>query len=176
MWGSNLQDKPASIGVKHHTTSFGNVDFFSDSRSNSSAFSKVILDSRRDVYYFNRTDKFLEFIDIMLFELPSRIPRDPNDVYGFLSDRQIEFVEDTLHYLKTGSRKVSLETWSIIIDDMSSYIPRREREKRCFSIWNEFLALGDVRKRESLNKYIIMWCGRDGGFRDLAYTLKFLMP
>ena len=145
--------------------------------------------SRLDRNYFNKVEALLDVID--LIKCLNWISSES------LSDRQLEFMEDTLVFLQTGKRNTPLYAWHTLIGDITRYISVGESCRRKLRLRQSFEKMIGKRSDEdidsevvrskddvmSLNanksnvyvyKYITMWCKHKGGLNDLFYTLRFL--
>lgn len=145
--------------------------------------------SRLDRNYFNKVEALLDIIDL--------IKNSHGIDLECLSDRQLEFMEDTLVFLQTGKRNTPLYAWHTLIGDRSRYISVGESCRRTLRLRQSFEKMFGKRSDEdidsevvrskddvmSLNanksnvyvyKYITMWCKHKGGLNDLFYTFRFL--
>lgn len=145
--------------------------------------------SRLDRNYFNKVEALLDIIDLIKY------------LHGIdlecLSDRQLEFMEDTLVFLQTGKRNTPLYAWHTLIGDRSRYISGGESFRRTVRLRQSFdkmlgksseedtdsevsysrddsVLVNNSKHKVNVYKYITMWCKHKGGLNDLFYTLRFL--
>lgn len=172
----------AKLGV---TSSFKEQEEWKSRDTIRADIEKFLANGRHDVYYFNRTETLLRFFEMVLSAAPQLYRRYENafmmpNVMGELSQqvishRGLEFLEDTLLYLKTGERATHLETWINIIHDDGNYLSYKDYIAKYNLVKNGFAELFDFRKESSIDKCISMWCSKERGLRDLVYTLYFFL-
>lgn len=90
------------------------------------------------------------------------------------SDRGLEFLEDTLCYLRGDYRKQPLEQVFALIDDTSRYLTLTQRRDLYDKIDNHFQVISGGQRNAELGHYISMWCTKPRGMEDLAWTIYFL--
>lgn len=84
-----------------------------------------------------------------------------------LSGYNLEFIQDTLNFIRTGQREMSLETWLELLheqDDIKASAVDMHAPKRYFSL----------QAGENTVQILQNWCAQPGGFQDLVCTLQIL--
>ena len=127
--------------------------------------------------YFDRFDTIDELMEIMSSNYPSALLDLRRPDTREHHDRKLEFLEDTLCFLLTGRRKISLEQWMILIDTDESYMSEYERKSLLDRVDNmraeitrsKYAQMG----HSAMATYISMWCEKPDGVRDMAYSLYF---
>lgn len=77
----------------------------------------------------------------------------------------LEFLKDTLQYIRTGVRELSIESWVELVAEENSHAAEPTH------LIGKSLALGP---QENTIKLLQAWCSRNGGFEDLVGTLHVL--
>jgi hypothetical protein len=86
-------------------------------------------------------------------------------------DLHLRFLQDTLEFIETGKRSMSLHSWT----SMLSLSPITHNDTHNEGQFNWFFITGDKRpKNMSLIDVIQRWCGQTGGFIDMIQTLHVL--
>lgn len=139
---------------------------------------KVFIDKgRRQDGYFDRFDTIDELMEIMSANYPSALLDLRRPENGEHHDRKLEFLEDTMRFLLTGRRKMSLEQWMVLIDTEDRYMSESERKSlldRVAQMREEITRCKYAQMgHSSMATYISMWCEKPGGVRDMAYSLYF---
>lgn len=92
------------------------------------------------------------------------------------NDRGLEFLEDTLSYLRGNPRKIPLEQVFALIDDMERYLSSTKRQDLYAQIDNHIEQMSETRNHKSnLSDYISMWCTKPRGVEDLAWSIYFFL-
>lgn len=147
----------------------------------SSLLDKAFFDNN----YFNKIETLFEAVEYFSFANDILFRQD------CYSDRQIEFIKDTLKFLKTGERDTPLEVWKTLAGDNTRYLDQGTRMS-IHSLLSQIAELAGVRKsgpmtpdysRETsyepmspteYGMYITMWCTHKGGLRDFIFSIWFL--
>ncbi len=77
----------------------------------------------------------------------------------------LEFIQDTLDFTRTGQRRMSLETWLELLheqDDVQSNSLDKRAPRTYFSL----------QEGENTVQILQNWCAQPGGFQDLICTLQ----
>lgn len=86
----------------------------------------------------------------------------------YLYGRNIEFLTDTLDYLRTGKRKLTVRSWLELVEEFPPAAGAFHGRKIDFT---KFPTLeGGV----SVENIITLWCSRPGGFEDMLFTLYLM--
>lgn len=87
-----------------------------------------------------------------------------------------DFLTDTLRFINTGSRHMSLETWMslITITDETDNIGKVPDEVKTFFSVGEFERISAARNNVMVIEVIQKWCSKPGGLEDLLGTLHIL--
>jgi len=85
-----------------------------------------------------------------------------DNIYGW----NLEFLKDTLEYIRTGQRKTSISTWQELLLEYPDPHPGTAGHQRMKLIGAEDLS--------DLNDVIGMWCSHKGGFIDMLCTAHVL--
>lgn len=92
------------------------------------------------------------------------------DLNASLHAQNINFIKDTLRFLATGRRRISIHSWPMLI---TSEYASGVHEDRSIGIRGIFLELGlDTTKTN--NDLIQLWLSHPGGFDDLMFSLNML--
>lgn len=89
----------------------------------------------------------------------------------YVYDLNMEFLYDTLNFIRGGDRKYSLRTWISILDEYPKIQPGVGSLARAKIM--KFDKPQENQTPEFLN-YIGTWCSRDGGFEDMLCTAVIL--
>ena len=84
-------------------------------------------------------------------------------------DYKKEFILDTIRYIGTGKRKMSMSTWSTLITDHPEGSASEEDEADFFT-----KAFSENNVPTRIDNMIQKWCSYPGGLNDLMYTLNLL--
>lgn len=104
------------------------------------------------------------------------LPSILSDYRSSMSDRGLEFLEDTLAYLTGKPRKQPLEQVFLLIDDEERYLSKTRRSQIYTLIDDHFMLLNTTRGEKPVaGDYISMWCNKYRGMEDLAWTIYFLL-
>jgi hypothetical protein len=83
-----------------------------------------------------------------------------------------EFVEDTLKFILTGKRKMTVTNWEslLTLSDITTNVTAHSKQI------NEFFTNPDTKQTINLKltDVLIRWCSHEGGFEDLVQTLHVL--
>jgi hypothetical protein len=91
-------------------------------------------------------------------------------------DLHRDFMEDTLHYIQTGQRKMCLENWQALLTTDDS----GERSEELSSAAKAFFGIKTPEEQwrspqyRRLDEVIQKWCSQPTGFEDLLSTLHVL--
>lgn len=94
-------------------------------------------------------------------------------LYG---DYQKRFLEDTILYLKTGKRELSLVSWGTLITVSADLDPAGPESKFVNEFFGESI-LGDgqrIAKNRDIVDILQLWWSKPAGVGDLLYTLHIL--
>jgi hypothetical protein len=83
-----------------------------------------------------------------------------------------KFIEDTLGFILTGKREMSLQNWEAVLTmaDIETNITQHTENIKAF-----FLdSTGKTPVNYRLQDVLIRWCGQEGGIEDLVQTLHVL--
>lgn len=91
-------------------------------------------------------------------------------------DLHNRFLTDTIRFLQTGRRDMSIENWTEIltISDEGDKIGMPTREIRDFFGLTGYDFTEDAKTNDSLLSVIALWCSKPNGFDDLIGTLHIL--
>lgn len=88
--------------------------------------------------------------------------------HNYLCDRRLEFLLDTLTFIRTGKRKMCLDNWYELLEDD----PVCETRKITHT---QIETLKELSKGLTTNvELIIKWCSQQKGFEDMICTLEIL--
>lgn len=132
---------------------------------------KTITEKSRLQYGF---DNFSSFI-MVSNAAQDYIPLAMHCWKGSFSDRGLEFLEDTLAYLRGDVRKQPLEQVFALIDDRTQYLTSTQRQDLYGKIDDHLTAVSGNTRNVELGHYISMWCTKPRGIEDLAWTIYFLL-
>lgn len=76
-----------------------------------------------------------------------------------------EFLEDTIHYINTGRRKMSIQSWTGLVAN--------ETVEKCPPCVKKAGPLPSVHARDTAD-WVAQWCSIPGGFQDMVCTLNLL--
>lgn len=162
----------------HLSSQFGqrNIEVqphFKPTNENSMAYRwlKTITEHSRLQYGF---DNFSSFI-MVTQAVYNYVPTAMMSWKGSFSDRGLEFLEDTLSYLRGDTRKQPLEQVFALIDDTSRYLTSTQRMDLYDKIDSHIEFFTPRGKNIELGQYISMWCTKPRGMEDLAWTIYFLL-
>ncbi len=86
---------------------------------------------------------------------------------GYLYDRRLEFLLDTLNFIEFGDRKMSVRNWEGLMDEFPRPNLEKSRQqcKETLKLNVSFLSTVDI---------IIKWCSQKRGFDDMLCTFAIL--
>ena len=91
-----------------------------------------------------------------------------------MTDTHVRFLNDTLDFIKTGSRQIEIQTWERLIGyfkaDTVSIKPSQFNYKDYFGMGKPAL----FHKPLGITNAIQAWVSQPGGMEDMIYTLKIL--
>jgi hypothetical protein len=92
----------------------------------------------------------------------------------YLSDTHRRFINDTLEFISTGKRAMSVVTWKsfIRVRELNGGDSTPELKTRKFFCING--PVDTASQRYSLKTVLTSWVGQPGGFEDLLFTLHIL--
>ncbi|EKD22684.1 MAG: hypothetical protein ACD_84C00011G0001, partial [uncultured bacterium] len=88
-------------------------------------------------------------------------PKSPS--YGDMHER---FLIDTLRFIETGRRDLSLESWSILLKKTTERVSSKLNVKITrdfFGIYNDLASLSKAERNVQLTDVIQNWCSQPGG-------------
>lgn len=93
---------------------------------------------------------------------------------GF-GDLHSKFLDDTLTFIRTGKREMSLETWGSLLDSTGTKPP----QSKISDVALEFFGSNDYGRGRVLRptpfiEILQMWCCKTNGLEDLLHTLHIL--
>lgn len=86
---------------------------------------------------------------------------------GYLYGRRLDFTKDTIRFIETGRRELSVNNWGSLME----WYPNK-KEEAIRNAGKELLA--NNTKFQSIENIISMWCSRKGGFEDMLWSLGIL--
>lgn len=82
----------------------------------------------------------------------------------FKSDLHYRFLNDTLDYIKTGKRTMSILTWMRLLISPTQGISKKHASKTAYTMNSDCYR----------NVTVMNWLSRDGGLQDLVITLYII--
>jgi hypothetical protein len=91
-------------------------------------------------------------------------------------DMHRRFLEDTLKFIRSGKREMSLENWAslVLITDEGNNIGSITEETKTFFMIQDFEPIVNAKYRTDLVDVIQEWCSNSGGIEDMLGTLHIL--
>ncbi|WP_144106603.1 hypothetical protein [Paraburkholderia sp. BCC1886] len=91
-----------------------------------------------------------------------------------VGDTHLRFLDDTLRFISTGRRNMSLETWASFLQMSEGGVRPAVVAPYAASYFEARLGRSNDRSPVSLIETIIAWTSQPGGFEDLLGTLHLL--
>lgn len=89
-----------------------------------------------------------------------------NSYEGYLYGRRYDFLMDTIRFIKTGKRDLSVTNWKELLEE---HIPPNKREANQLDI-SQLIFQPTIKTSELIS----MWCSQEKGFVDMLCTLDIL--
>ena len=82
----------------------------------------------------------------------------------FKSDLHYRFLQDTLEYIKTGKRSMSIHTWMSLLSVKEKTLTKKQAPKTAYSMKSDLYR----------NVSVMQWLTHDGGLQDLVLSLYII--
>ncbi|MBE0438204.1 MAG: hypothetical protein IBX57_00360 [Gammaproteobacteria bacterium] len=90
-----------------------------------------------------------------------------------LTGKRLDFLIDTMSFVNTGKRKISIINWNDLIPNLYDYDVNIQKSK---SLYGDVKHLEEITPRCSVSEFITRWCSHPDGFNDMVQFIRITTP
>ena len=85
-------------------------------------------------------------------------------------ERHRDFLDDTLHFLYTGNRRMAIQNWNLILDEDERRLGNVQLSQTAINFFGR-KTLAEVRNvKSTIDEIVNLWMRQPGGFADMLST------
>lgn len=81
-----------------------------------------------------------------------------------------DFLDDTLHYLTTGNRRMAIQNWNVILDEDERRVSSTALSEKAAEYFSRRTLMEVAQRNNPIDEVVQQWMRQPGGFSDMLTT------